>query len=77
MLSRMNKLSAKLKKKHSDLSELNATAFLVEKLRLKEKQLPAKLSSKKKAEMLVPHVCEKSGKKRYCNTDFDRFPWCI
>jgi hypothetical protein len=50
----------------------------VEKLKLKGKQLPAsKLSSQKKAKMLVLRVCEKSGKKRYCNTDFDRFPWCI
>jgi len=47
VVQNMNKLSAKLKKQHSDLSELNATAFLVEKLRLKEKQLPAKLHSKR------------------------------
>jgi hypothetical protein len=37
------KLSAKLRKKqHSDVSKLSATVFLVEKLRLKEKQLPAR-----------------------------------
>lgn len=36
------KLSAKLKKQHSDVSKLSATVFLVEKLRLKEKQLPAR-----------------------------------
>jgi hypothetical protein len=47
--------------------------FLVEKLCLKDKQIPAHMSNKDKSKKLVLHFYD-NGVKRHCNTDFERFP---
>jgi hypothetical protein len=76
VVKKLNNLASTLQLKHDNLNQADATMFLVEKLCLKDKQIPSHMSNNDKSKKLVPRVYD-NGVKRYCNTDFERFPWCV